>query len=175
MRVVAIRKKRVGQFGYGKWVRKQRRYEQKRRWFKSGSKTLSVGEKKLRKVCKWLFRNQKLIYNNRKTLGGLEIDVYVPSLKIGFEFNGPQHYRFVKDFHKNRKGFEAQKRRDAIKNKLCQAHGIYLLTITDQSEKKIKAQITSFLKEYHRLKDRTSSSLVNYESNAKVEGFIQDI
>ena len=46
----------------------------------------SNGENELGKFIKSIY-NGEIIYNNRKIIGS-EIDIYLPDLKIGFEFNG---------------------------------------------------------------------------------------
>ncbi|MFC0137371.1 hypothetical protein CD127_09980 [Staphylococcus petrasii] len=61
-------------------------------------------------------------------LQGLEIDIYIPELKIGFEYNGIQHYEAVKHW-----GGEThllkQQRYDQIKQDLCEENNIKLITI----------------------------------------------
>ncbi len=118
----------------------------------------SKGESKLRKVVKSLFPKETILYNDRKTLHGLEIDVYIPSIKLGFEFNGGQHYTFVKKFHGNLEGFYDQVKRDELKRDVCKHKGIRLITIKDNNEKKIRQIV------------KAGSRLVNYQSETKVEG-----
>ncbi len=36
----------------------------------------------------------------------LEIDCYSPKLKLGVEYNGAQHYKFIPHFHKNKEALE---------------------------------------------------------------------
>ena len=62
-----------------------------------------------------IFLNNKIESNNRTILNGLEIDCYIPELKIGFEYNGEQHYMFPNCFHKTQEEFEAQQQRDILK------------------------------------------------------------
>ena len=50
-------------------------------------------------------------------LNGKEVDIYIPSLNIGIEFDG--------SYHKNRKTFE----KDLEKNKLCKDHGMKLTRV----------------------------------------------
>lgn len=56
-------------------------------------KSLSRGEKRLREEVKALFPNSEILYNKRpKFLKGLELDIYIPSLNLAFEFNGTGYH-----------------------------------------------------------------------------------
>ena len=135
-------------------------------YLKSGWKagTISRGESKLRKVCKHLFPHCNILYNNRKILNGLELDVYIPSIKLAIEFNGQQHYRFTRNFHKNKDGFDDQLKRDKIKKHLCEIKGINLLVIShiQPSEKRFSQSIKEHL--------RDISNRVNLDSSPKADG-----
>lgn len=50
----------------------------------------------------------------------MELDIFIPSLKIGVEFDG-------KEFHKN----DCNKLRDLKKYTICKKHDIYLIRVTD--------------------------------------------
>lgn len=58
-------------------------------------------------------------YRNRE-LEGLEIDVWVPSMRLGIEYQGQQHFRRVAHWQ-GLDGLEKQKQRDAKKRNLCKA------------------------------------------------------
>ncbi|MGL6098863.1 MAG: hypothetical protein ACRC0G_04475 [Fusobacteriaceae bacterium] len=86
---------------------------------------LSYGEKLLRMYVKRCFPKQKQLFNfrdagiiNPTTGRSLEIDIYLPDIKIGFEFNGRQH-----------KTDESQRERDKVKRKKCKELGITLVEI----------------------------------------------
>lgn len=65
---------------------------------------------------------------NRKCLDNkYELDGYCEHLKLGFEYNGEQHYRFIKRFHRDLDGFVAQKQRDFDKKKLCESLNIQVI------------------------------------------------
>ncbi len=66
---------------------------------------------------------------DRITLDGLEMDCYLPELKLGFEYNGEQHYNYVERFHKTIEDFKKQQERDIEKNKRAEEKGIKLITI----------------------------------------------
>lgn len=55
----------------------------------------------------------------------LELDVYVPALEFGIEYNGEHHYHDIPFFG----GLELYQRRDSEKRQLCVQKGIKLVTI----------------------------------------------
>lgn len=59
-------------------------------------------------------------------LGAQSIDIYIPSLKIGFEYQGVQHYEPI-DYFGGQEGFEYNVKRDARKFEICQDQGIKLI------------------------------------------------
>jgi very-short-patch-repair endonuclease len=71
----------------------------------------------------------------------LELDFYIPSLKIGIEVQGAQHYSFVERFHVNYQGFTAQIERDHAKRSICEREGVRLFEVSANSE--IEALIES--------------------------------
>lgn len=66
---------------------------------------------------------------NPETNKLLEIDIYNENKKIGFEYQGKQHYIYPNIFHKSEEEFIAQIRRDDYKRKKCKKLGIKLYII----------------------------------------------
>lgn len=66
---------------------------------------------------------------NDVTGENLEIDLYNPDLKLGFEINGQQHYKFVPFFQKNHEAFRNQQYRDHMKREKCRQNGITLVEV----------------------------------------------
>ena len=67
------------------------------------------------------------IYQYRAAwLGKQSLDVYVPSLKIGFEYQGLQHFRPVDHFG-GEMGFVEVQKRDQIKKITCENNGIKIV------------------------------------------------
>lgn len=93
-----------------------------------------ANERRMKELIQIIYPDKELKNNDRTTLNGLEIDCYVPELKIGFEYNGEQHYNHIKIFHKTEKEFAAQKERDIEKNKRAKELGINLITIKYDEE-----------------------------------------
>lgn len=94
-------------------------------------------------ITTWLDVNE-IRYEKQKMFEGcvdalpLRFDFYVPSLNLVIEFDGAQHFEFVKKFHGTEEGFERCKRRDAIKNQYTEDHNIELLRIKYSEEKQIE-------------------------------------
>lgn len=55
-------------------------------------------------------------------LQGLELDIWVPDLRLGFEYQGEQHTKHVKLWH-GEDGLQLQQERDARKKRLCKQLG----------------------------------------------------
>lgn len=57
----------------------------------------------------------------------LEFDRYYPVDRVAFEFNGPQHYTATGRF--TRREVTAQRKRDRVKQRVCNEKGIQLVTV----------------------------------------------
>ncbi len=95
---------------------------------KSPYETVFVNEQMLRSYVLNLF-NQYEIKKDRTVLKPFEIDIYIPDLKLGFEYDGEQHYIYPNAFHNSREEFEKQQLRDSEKRKKADNLGIKLVTI----------------------------------------------
>lgn len=59
----------------------------------------------------------------------LELDGYNSELKLAFEYNGIQHYKFSPRFHRKPEDFTQQLTRDKDKRKLCKLHNVKVVEI----------------------------------------------
>lgn len=66
---------------------------------------------------------------NPETGQMMEIDVYNDELKLGLEYNGPQHYEFPNWTNCSYDEFRKQIARDEIKRMKCQENGIKLIEV----------------------------------------------
>jgi len=67
------------------------------------------------------------IYQYRDSWLGLQsIDIYIPSIKIGIEYQGKQHYEAI-SFFGGEESFKKNKTRDQKKKALCKINGIKLI------------------------------------------------
>jgi hypothetical protein len=58
----------------------------------------------------------------------LELDVYLPELKLGIEYQGQQHFHAI-DAWGGEEALEKLQERDLIKKELCLIHGVKLIEI----------------------------------------------
>lgn len=82
--------------------------------------------------------------NNQETNKNLELDMYNDTLKLAFEYNGVQHYKYNKFFHKSIEDFEKQQKRDVFKEQVCKDNGITLISIPYHIKKE---NIEAFIKQ----------------------------
>jgi len=79
-------------------------------------------------VCD-LFPDLKVIRHARPDwLGGLELDIFVPTLDLAFEYQGIQHFKPIEHWGGEEK-LRIQQEHDARKLRLCDAQGITLICI----------------------------------------------
>ena len=65
----------------------------------------------------------------------LFLDFFIPSLSLGIEVHGQQHYEFCKFFHKTKAGFLTSKKRDFIKEDWCDLNSIELIVLNYSDRK----------------------------------------
>ncbi len=79
-----------------------------------------------------IFSDVEIERNNRRAVGyRLELDIYIPSLNLAFEYNGKQHYNeeVYKIISRTKGNFENQLYRDRLKKRICKIKGIKLIII----------------------------------------------
>jgi len=59
----------------------------------------------------------------------LGLDGYNEDLRLAFEYQGPQHFKFTTFFHRTRLDFEMQVERDRKKAEACASRGVTLLVV----------------------------------------------
>lgn len=74
---------------------------------------------------------------NPKTGGRMEIDCFNKELKIGVEYNGPQHYLPFK-LYGGEKTLKKTKYRDELKKKICEREGVTLITVSYRDKDKFQ-------------------------------------
>lgn len=88
-----------------------------------------VHETILFNIVKEIFPDEEILRHYRpKWLDKLELDIYIPNLKIGIEYQGEQHYIPVEHWG-GEFALERQKERDKRKAELCNINNITLLHI----------------------------------------------
>lgn len=117
---------------------------------------LSYGEKLLRNILESLLPEEEIWYNfrpnwlcNPRTGKNLELDVFIPRLKLAFEFHGEQHLSDL-----------GQAQRDNTKRRLCKEQHIKLREITARQ-----------LSYFHVCKLLTNIRIFNKKINKKASKF----
>lgn len=88
-----------------------------------------VSENILFQIIIRLFSNHECLRHYRPPwLEGLELDIFIPTPKIAFEYQGQQHFHPIEHWG-GRASLDFLKQRDARKAKLCRLHGILLIPI----------------------------------------------
>jgi|GEM_PF-5311471 len=82
-------------------------------------------EYKLYTALSKIFKDAIYQFHDR-WLGMQSIDIYIPSIKAGFEYQGIQHYKAIPLFG-GEEGLEKRKKLDAYKRKKCESNGIKLI------------------------------------------------
>jgi len=134
----------------------QKTIEKRKQWLKYKRRTKGkYGERedKVRSLVEKLFyplkfpsvRPDWLI--NPETNKPMEIDLYCKELKLAFEVQGQQHYKYKENFHKTEENFKKMQQRDALKRLILQRAGIKLVEIpyyfgTDSLKEYILRQLT---------------------------------
>ena len=72
---------------------------------------------------KEILRHQRLIW-----LNGLELDIFIPALQLGVEYQGQQHFHPIEAWG-GEKAIKALQERDARKVQICVERGVTLITI----------------------------------------------
>lgn len=96
---------------------------------------MSDGADKLLQIVQELFPNQRIeLEYNVAERGALFLDIFLPRLKIGFEFDGRQHFEYVEHFHGSKDNFLRARRRDYEKTERCEQLGITLVRVAYYEE-----------------------------------------
>lgn len=79
-----------------------------------------------------------------KWLGRQHLDIFIPSLSVGIEYQGDQHDQPV-DFFGGQEAFIQNQIRDQRKMRLCKRHGVHLIYVrTGYALRNVIAEIDSF-------------------------------
>jgi hypothetical protein len=107
-------------------------YKKKR----NGPPQESKGEIECKRVLEKFFNKSFNKYRpdflRNEVTGGvcnLEIDCYNHELRLGVEYQGQQHYKYIPYFHKNKEAFMNQKYRDELKRRMCKDNGIIVIEV----------------------------------------------
>jgi len=90
---------------------------------------MNVSEHKMLEFIKEIFKGNEVRYCYRPNwLQRMELDVYVPHLKLGFEYQGVQHFKPI-DFFGGKETYIAQAQRDKLKKEICDKEDVTLIYV----------------------------------------------
>lgn len=92
----------------------------------------SQGQKKLGEYLRQQFSSCAILEEYPCWGEDLNLDFFIPSMKMAFEFNGAQHDEFNPHFHGDRSGFANSQRRDLRKINWCRTNNIKLVYVYSQ-------------------------------------------
>lgn len=99
-----------------------------KKWNENVKKETSLGNKKLKEYLRELYPGYTI--KTEYHIGeGLKLDAFVKELKLGCEYDGEQHFKFVPRFHQTEENFAKAQKRDLRKNELCVEQEIILIRI----------------------------------------------
>ncbi|AWW28433.1 hypothetical protein DOZ58_18310 [Acetobacterium sp. KB-1] len=88
-----------------------------------------VSETMLYQIVKSLFPHEKVIRHHRPDwLEGLELDIFLPDIKLGLEYQGIQHFKAINHWG-GMKQLKVQQEHDDRKMRLCDEAGIRLICV----------------------------------------------
>lgn len=100
--------------------------------------TYSKGEKELCQYIKSLYSGE-ILENTRKFIGGKELDIYLPELKLALEYNGEYWHQFHEE---KEPGYHKDKR------KVCENKNIKLIEVWEKEWKKNNQQIKDLISKH---------------------------
>ena len=108
-----------------------------------------VSETKLYNIIVMLFPSLKVIHHYRGSeLQRLELDIWLPEIKVGIEYQGEQHYQVVEHWG-GKEGLEKRIQNDKKKKRLCEQLDYKLIEFKyseDLTEELVKKRMAKFIK-----------------------------
>ena len=97
---------------------------------------VSKGEQECVNALRRIFPYHEIIHDywpgwciNPETKAKMQVDVWLPQLDLGIEYNGEQHYHHVKFYHPTHTAFQQQVKRDNYKVNTFEKHKKKLITV----------------------------------------------
>lgn len=108
------------------------------------------------RVVQQLFAPAEVVHHYRgEELAGLELDIWVPELKLGIEYQGAQHYQPVAHWG-GEEGLAKRRANDRRKKRICHELG-YALVEFMHTEELSESLVASKLKRFLRRESTQSS------------------
>jgi len=123
-----------------------------------------VSETTLYHLVKEILSDYKIIFHYRgKEMQGLELDIFVPELSLGIEYQGEQHYKVIEHWG-GEEGLKNRQSKDTRKKKLCEDNG-YALVEFYCDEDITKSLIVSKIGQYISL----DNTIINENGRAQLQ------
>lgn len=91
---------------------------------------MSKGAKELLAIVQQIYPNHRVeLEHNVAERGALFVDIFLPRMMLGFEYDGQQHFEYNEHFHGSRENFIKARRRDNQKDEACEDRGIILIRV----------------------------------------------
>ena len=107
-----------------------------------------VTETTLYKIVSMLFPDYEVVHHYRgPELEGLEVDIWLPELNIGIEYQGEQHYKVIEHWG-GEEGLKKRIENDRKKKRLCKKLGYHLVEIKYTEEvttQLVKEKLANFI------------------------------
>jgi len=116
-----------------------------KKWTNKLERTNSKGCAQLKHILQNIYPNTTII-EEYQVGEKLRLDLNVPDLNIGFEYDGIQHFEFTPMFHNCVEDFLEGVRKDTLKEKLCTKRGITLVRFS-YKEVLTKGTVTNKIKD----------------------------
>ncbi len=109
---------------------------------------ISKGEEKIKKILiknKIEFKEQYKFLNQNEEIKLCRFDFFIPKINSIIEFQGQQHFEFIKYFHKNNDNYLKSWYRDILKKEFCLENNINLIEIKYNENIKIRLEIENII------------------------------
>lgn len=107
-----------------------------------------ISETLLFRVVKMLISPREVVHHYRGAeLQGLELDIWIPDLQVGIEYQGEQHYQIIEHWG-GEEGFRKQQENDLRKRMLCKSLGYTLIEFKyseDTTDEAVRKKLAPYL------------------------------
>jgi len=111
-----------------------------------------ISETTLFKVVSSIFSPMVVFHHYRGIeLQGLELDIWIPGLKVGIEYQGEQHFQAIEHWG-GEEGLRKRQENDKKKRLLCEKVGYTLIEfhhLEELSEEAIRKKLTPYMRKYN--------------------------
>lgn len=104
----------------------------------------------------------------------MELDMYNDELKLAIEYNGIQHYEYIRYFHKSEEDFKKRQADDKQKLELCAKYKVDLIVVPYYEKDIKKFLLNEFNKRNYQLVNLDKEIIIKNELVEKIETKIKE-